>query len=169
MKKYFLFVVGEFSDLSKICYIVDSIAEVTTSPYVKFNFVDKRTLVLHFGTNISFDRLKNLADIATDKSANSNFLLEYTDNMSVSFLQPSVLESFLDLTTCSKTSDLNNYLHQKVQEYSNEIETTKVETKIKEEVIIREELSVDGILDKINEKGIKSLTNEEREFLKNVN
>jgi len=46
---------------------------------------------------------------------------------------------------------------------------TDVEIETKKEVIIENELTIDSVLDKINVSGIKSLTDKELQFLKNVN
>ena len=98
MKRYFLFIVGQIDDLAKVCYIIDSVSEITTSPFVKFNFVDKNTLVIHFETQTPFFQLKTLTDTFTENGNYNTFLVNYNDNMSVNFIKPSVLESFLDLT-----------------------------------------------------------------------
>lgn len=170
MKRYFLFVIGELEDIAKVCYIIDSISEITTSAFVKFNFVDKKTLVIHFETQVPFFKLKSLTDIITEKSNYNTFLINYNDNMSVNFIKPSVLESFLDLSTNNGTKDLDNFLGEKVEEYYEEIEEdTQTEVQVQTETVKQKVYNVDEILDKINKSGMKSLTQEEINYLKSIN
>jgi len=168
MKKYFLFVVGQMNDLPCVTYIVDSVAELSTSKFVKFNFVDKSTLVIHFATNINFHRLKYITDnISLNKTFNT-FLVEYTDNMSVSFIDPSVMESFLDLNSDNTSKDIDKFIQQETQRYQNYDDKVETEVIVETEIEVEEDFTIDSILDKINEKGMNSLTQKELNFLKKI-
>jgi len=180
MKKYFLFVIGDFSDKSKSQYVIDIIADITSTKYCKYKF-SYDSITFNFACNGSFDALLNHIKIRIDNFVNYYILTEHTDNMSV-FMRKEELDEFLSLDECninnkseSKNENvLNNFIDLIMNLPSADAGMHNVddEEEQDEDILIKKsvkkEYNLDDILDKINEKGVSSLTKEENEYLKNL-
>jgi hypothetical protein len=180
MKKYFLFATGNFSDKSKSQYIIDIISDVTSTKYCKFR-VSEYSITINFACNGSFDALSSHVKMRISEFVDYYILTEHTDNMSF-FMKKDELDEFLSLDECNinikseNTSEsrnenvLNDFINL-IMNVGNESERMD-EIEEDEDVLIKKsikkEYNLDDILDKINEKGVSSITKEENEYLKNL-
>ena len=178
MKKYLLFVIGDFTDKSKSQYIIDIIADITSTKYCKFKGSNE-SIVINFASNGSFNDLSNYVKVRISEFVRYYILIEQTDNLSV-FMKKEELDEFLSLDECDIKS-LNNVESRNENVLNNLIdlimnmgdESSQMEEIDEEEDIlikksVKKEYNLDDILDKINQKGISSLTEEENNYLKNL-
>lgn len=184
MKRYFLFGYGDFSDKAATTYVLDAISDVTDSDFLKYKLYDN-SIVIHFGNTQEFSKLNEYVNIVMSKCSTNYFLVEYTDNMSVNMTKDE-LDTFLIITKEDLESSMKTYLNNtykndikdKMNEFNSDMikmfinlsDNEDMECEDEEEDIFltkqqTKEFTVDDILDKINAKGIKSLTKEETDFL----
>lgn len=179
MKKYFLFATGDFSDKSKSQYIIDNIADITSTKYCKYK-ISQDVITINFACNSKFDDLSNYAKVRISKFVNYYILLEQTENLSV-FMKKEELDEFLSLDECdikskseSKNENvLNDFINLIINIESQDTGEGMYDDEDQDDDIlikksIKKEYNLDDILDKINEKGVSSLTKEENEYLKNL-
>ena len=103
MKKYFLFTTGDFSDKSKSQYVIDIIADITSTKYCKYKF-SHDSLTINFACNGSFDALSSHVKMRISEFVNYYILVEQTDNLSV-FMKKEDLDEFLSLDECDIKSE----------------------------------------------------------------
>lgn len=182
MKKYILIAFGTNGDKPMFSYILDSITEITESKFLKFKVVGNATII-HFGSSKNFAELKKYVNIVLSKCSDINFLFENNDNMSVNMCFDD-LEPFLslDIDTLSPEVDKgetskydkisNEFMLSFINSISEELNEECIEEDEDEDVYIKKSLkkeyNLDDILDKINEKGVSSLTQEENDYLKKL-
>jgi hypothetical protein len=180
MKKYFLFTTGDFSDKSKSQYVIDIIADITSTKYCKYKF-SHDSLTINFACNGSFDALSSHVKMRISEFVNYYILVEQTDNLSV-FMKKEDLDEFLSLDECDIKSEnksdsgnenvLNNFIDLIMNLPSADDGMHDVDDEEDQDILIKKsikkEYNLDDILDKINEKGVSSLTKEENEYLKNL-
>ena len=180
MNKYFLFVTGDFNDDSKSQYVIDIIADITSTKYCKSKF-SHDSLTVNFACNGSFDSLSSYVKMKISGFVDYYILVEQSENISV-FMKKEELDEFLSLDECninnkseSKNENvLNNFIDLIMNLPSADAGMHNVddEEDQDEDILIKKsvkkEYNLDDILDKINEKGVSSLTKEENEYLKNL-
>jgi hypothetical protein len=182
MKKYFLFAAGDFSDKSKSQYVIDIIADITSTKYCKYKF-SHDSITINFACNGGFDALSSHVKMRISEFVNYYILTEQTDNLSV-FMKKEELDEFLSLDECNL--NINNKTESKNENVLNDfidlimnlgnsgegMHDVDEEEEQDEDILIKKSLkkeyNLDDILDKINEKGVSSLTKEENEYLKNL-
>jgi len=180
MKKYFLFAFGDFTDIAKSQYMVDIIAEVTYSKFCK-NKISKQSIIINFAYSEDFDNLSKYIKNKISNFVDYYILTEHTDNMSL-MLPNNELEYFLSLDENDDEKNIDLMIEEYIldeltikgvdllKEYmlSEQIEEDDEDEDILIKQSVKKEYNLDDILDKINEKGVSSLTKEENEYLKNL-
>jgi len=180
MKKYLLFAFGNFKDESIVSYITDSIADITCSERLKWKATDS-SIVIHFGSSKDFKEIDRYCWLNLIECGDYHFLMEYNENLSVN-LPRFELKDFLSLDDTNNTKDsdekelgdvgkfiikLLNFGYSKPNEEEC-LEEIEEDDDILIKKSVKKEYNLDDILDKINEKGVSSLTKEENEYLKNL-
>jgi len=180
MKKYLLFVVCDFSDESKSEYITDIISEVTSSTFCNSK-LSNESIIINFGYSEDFNILSKYVKNTISNFVDYYILTEYNDNMSLMFPNDEserfllldenydeknidlLLEEYiLDELTIKGVDLLKEYMLSEQTEEDDQDDDILIKKSIKKEY------NLDDILDKINEKGVSSLTKEENEYLKNL-
>lgn len=176
-KTYMLFIYGDFRDKEEgVEEMALQFVPIVSSDFVKYNYGD-HGVVLHFSTKETFDDLKEYIDMILNGVIEQYFLVEKTEN---SFVQmPKKLKD--DLLKINNEED-----NKETKNGSIEINTNfkSFEYKDPDKIINMfmpifnpEDLiytpyeyyepTIDEILDKITEKGIESITKQERQILEN--
>lgn len=174
MNKYLLFAQGNFKDMATITYILDALSDVTHSEFLKYRVGDGTSISIHFGSKESFDKLRQYVNIVMSKCSKAYYLVEYNDNMSV-FMDKKDLDVFL-LIENKNTSEINLKFESSIDECSENFSTdfltsimNEFEDDEDDDILLKKSkknnYDLDTILDKINTKGIDSLTKEELIYL----
>jgi len=179
MKKYLIISYGDFNESSKVTYLLDSISEVTTTEFLKYKLLDG-SIIINFGTRFEFNKLKEYVSILFEKISNFYFLVENTENMIIS-LPDDENNCFLNLSSKNEETDIeiltekllvDDIILSEMEKIMKNFENSAEHDIDDEDVLIKKsvkkEYHLDDILDKINEKGISSLTKEENEYLKKL-
>lgn len=186
MEKYLLFIYADFKDNeSKITLITEFLAPVVVSPKLKFNYGDY-SMIINFETDLGFDELKDYVSELLTPLINQYFLINYSDKLSVSLPKHLYYHLFdlenengdINLDTRTNTPEKkgigpNFSFFEK--EFSLPLQITgttfglAIFTPPDEIKNNKPEYTVDDLLDKINKSGYESLTDEEKNFLKNSN
>jgi len=183
MKKYLIFCYGNFNifNKSKINTILNDLAEITSSQFIRYKS-ENNSVVFHFGTDLKFKGLKSAVNEIMSKSTDYHFLIEYNDNMSLNFGNDEDTADFLKINNYELdeetekildelTEDLAKDLLEYCRNEKNNMDFISDMDEDCDELIkksSKKEYNLDDILDKINEKGISSLTKEETNYLKNI-
>jgi hypothetical protein len=179
MKKYLLVLLNSELPDEKVNFILGRMTEIISSSYLKYRYFDKN-IVLHFGSSANFSALSRYTESVMKKCQCAYLLLEYTDNMSFNIadyftegVEDNTLEDFLCLTgePVFISQEQNEQYDPLLEELLDYVETFDDEDddyydylKPKSEV----EYDLDMILDKINDKGVDSLTEGEKSFLNKI-
>lgn len=176
-KTYMLFIYGDFRDKEEgVEEMALQFVPIVSSDFVKYNYGD-HGVVLHFSTKETFDDLKEYIDMILNGVIEQYFLVEKTENCFVQM--PKKLKD--DLLKINNEED-----NKETKNGSIEINTNfkSFEYKDPDKIINMfmpifnpEDLiytpyeyyepTIDEILDKITEKGIESITKQERQILEN--
>jgi hypothetical protein len=154
-KKYFLFLLGNFDDIQTVELLKEKIVSL------KFKIIDEdymsSAIVFIIETDISNKPLNHLEDIEKIKEISEvvNYYLFPTSSLISSFMpdtfkglvQTSFIQKFFE--TMDMGFDVNQIMYIKID---NTEKTNKY--------------NLESLLDKINESGIDSLTDDELNFLK---
>ena len=163
MKKFFLVLFGDFESEGICKEIALSVAPIVDSPHLKFNHI-KGSIVFHFASEVSREEiydylLASLMDLCT-----SFILTENSDNVSVYF--PTKVEKhLLDLENEGDDVEMKININQarSLEELQRDEEfVALLLEEVKKNV---KKPSLDQILDKINKKGISSLSKFEKDTL----
>lgn len=178
MKKYLLISYGDFQKDSKVAYLLDTISEITSSDILTYKVVDN-SIIINFGTHVEFEKLKEYVSLIFERITDFYFLIQQNDNLVIS-LPESEKDSFTNLTPEMNDVDIDlltekvfsdNILFSSLEMLNASLSYNESEDEDEEEddTLIKKstkkDYTLDEILDKINEKGISSLTKEETEFL----
>ena len=180
MRKYVLIAFRTNDDKPMFNYILDSITEITESKFLKFKEVGN-TIIIHFGSSRNFEELKKYVNIVLSKCSDINFLFENNDNMSVN-MSFNDLEPFLSLDVNIPSPEVDKEETSKYDKISNEFILSFIDSisnELNDECVeededvyikksLKKEYNLDDILDKISEKGVSSLTQEENDYLKKL-
>lgn len=182
MKQYLLFAFGDFGSYVTVENMVETVATVTNSDYTKFK-QHKNYLVFNFATELSHDNLENYINSNFSNVTECHFLMEVTDNSSI-YMNTVDLECFLQLYESKneewvirkpKNGDVNKTMSdeqffKKLFGFDTSIQADSWDEfdDIDDDDIekYQPKLELNKILDKISTSGIKSLTKEERNYLK---
>ncbi len=173
-KRYMLFIFGDFTEMETfIDEISYQLITVVSSEYLKFNY-GEFGMVLHFRTKETFEELKEYIDMCLEGQVEQYFLMEATENVDIK-MERKLKKDFLNIDGVKKENknkevDVEKLNEEKKKRISNMMDfiiplsEDFVELPIKFKITIP---TVDEILDKISEKGIESLTKEEKQILDN--
>lgn len=182
MKKYLIFCYGNFNifNKSKINTMLNGLSEITCSEFIRYKS-DNDSIVFHFGSDLKFKELKSIVTEIMSKSTNYHFFMEYNDNMSLNLGNDEDTADFLKINTYELDESTEKILDELTEDLAKDFleycRTEKnnmdfmSETDEYDELItksFKSEYNLDDILDKINEKGLSSLTKEETDYLKNI-
>jgi len=189
-KQYLLFI---YSTLSKDSVVLRDIplqlAPLSSSPYIKYNFVDS-SLICNFESTLPFSDLREFISLALDELVDQYFLIEHTNNMSV-FMENSRKLNLFDLNSDNQIHDKPEKLSDKpgeeelynIMDYflnasmmqikpedmdslMNDDDEDPLISKLKLKKDIRlSKPTLDSLLEKIKEKGLGSLTKYEKQLL----
>jgi hypothetical protein len=170
MKKYLLIIFGDFKTKKIVERIAKGITPLVDTPHIKFQHT-KGTMIIHFGSEVSreeiYDFLTGILYGFTD-----TFILTEMDDSVILSMSNDVKKHLMDLendgddvsikidmSKMSKINDEDNidyfgeeFVDVLLDEFKKEIKTP----------------TLNEILDKINEKGINSLSQYEKEILDNL-
>ena len=180
MRKYILIAFRTNDDKPMFSYLLDSITEITESNFLKFK-EEGNTILIHFGSSKNFEELKKYVNIVLSKCSDINFLFENNDNMSVN-MSFNDLEPFLSLDVNIPSPKIDKTETREYDNISNEFMLSfinSISNELNDECIdededvyikksLKKEYNLDDILDKISEKGVSSLTQEENDYLKKL-
>jgi hypothetical protein len=173
-KRYMLFIFGDFTEMENFINDISyQLVTVVSSEYLKFNY-GEFGMVLHFRTKEIFSELKEYIDMCLDGQVEQYFLIEATENVDIK-MERKLKKDFLNIDGVKKENknkevDVEKLNEEKKKRISNMMDfiiplsEDFLELPIKFKITIP---TVDEILDKISEKGIESLTKEEKQILDN--
>ncbi len=174
---YMLFIFGDFDEHENLAVNLSSqLLTVVSSPFLKYTF-GEYGVVFHFRSNEPFTDLKEYVDMVLSEITEQYFLMEVTKNVDI--LMPRKLKKdFLNIDdektkTEPKTGKIN--IEELREDRKKDLKNLSFDVffpifdpnstfNTKKDVI---EPTVDEILDKITERGIESLTEQEKEILDN--
>jgi hypothetical protein len=165
MKKYLLVVFGDFKNEKVINGLAQGMSTIVDSDFLKFQSTPG-ALVFHFASEVIEEDLYDFI-VGLFYGVSENFILtEMTDKVTV-HMEDRVKAHLLDLDketeSVDMTIDFTKLFKDDIEELSNDF-VEFILDEFKQEV---KTPSLNEILDKINEKGIKSLTQLEKEILDN--
>lgn len=170
MKKYLLIVIGDFTPEGITQDIALALTPLVDSEHLKFQKTDT-VLIFHFATSVSEMEVKDYIYGVLFGLSNTYILTEMNDNVSV--VMPEEFKNHLmnlEEGTADKMNSLEMVKIKNNQYNSDEM----VDDELNEEILAlllgkkkykARKISLDTVLDKINEKGIESLTTEEKSIL----
>jgi hypothetical protein len=182
--QYMLFIFGDFKGKEKLIELIALQLSAFTdkNSYVKYNYGDYG-IVLNFQSHYNFYNLRDHVHIVLEKVAPQYFLFERPKHM-YAFMPPELKLNLFDLNEENvniEQKDVNfkdtmnimdNFLINLTSSLSpdnifSEDDMERMFENIMNEVERKEEVkpTIDDILDKIKDKGIKSLTNSEKQIL----
>jgi hypothetical protein len=176
-KRYMLFIFGDFTEMENfIDDISYQLVTVVSSEYLKFNY-GEFGMVLHFRTKETFIELKEYVDMCLDGVVEQYFLMEATENVDIK-MDRKLKKDFLNIDGVKKENknkevDVEKLSEEKqkklgdMMEFILPLSETNFEFPIKFERPQKPKPTVDQILEKITDKGIESLTKEEKQILDN--
>ncbi len=176
-RRYMLFIFGDFTEMENfIDDISYQLVTVVSSEYLKFNY-GEFGMVLHFRTKETFNELKDYIDMCLDGLVEQYFLMEATENVDIK-MDRKLKKDFLNIDGVKKENknkevDVEKLSEEKKKKISGMMEfilplsDTNFEFPIQFKIPLTPEPTVDQILEKITEKGIESLTKEEKQILDN--
>lgn len=174
--QYMMFIYG---DLTEHDATIDDIAyqfiAVVTSEQLKYTY-GENGIVFNFRTNYDFNDLKEYIDMVFSEITEQYFLVEIKGNLDIK-MSRKLKKDFLNIDGESKKTENKNGaidVKETKLELPKNIEPTTIRMLFPPlfgipDMDIQQErkLSVDEILDKINESGMESLTEKEIETLNN--
>ena len=163
MKKYFLILFGEF-DSEDVCKeIALSIAPIVDSPHLKFNHT-KGNILLHFASEVYQNEIHDYLLVTLMDMCSSFILTENTDKTTV-YLPFKVEKHLLDLENEGENVEMKININQTRSIDELEKDEEFVALLLEEVKKVVKKPSLDQILDKINKKGISSLSKFEKDTL----
>ena len=135
--------------------------------HLKYLFI-MNSMVLHFDTDVPYDELKLFMDELCKEYNFFYILQEFPDKMSLNFDDVDAKHLF-DLSVLEKNIDNTGGIEFNFEFDYGDDEDDLVQL-LKEKYLIKEEEpSLDDILEKIHQKGVSSLTIQEKAILNNYN
>jgi hypothetical protein len=172
---YMLFIFGDFDEQETLATNLSSqLLTIVSSPFLKFTY-GEYGVVFHFRSKEVFSDLKEYVDMAMSEITEQYFLMEVTKNVDIK-MPRKLKKDFLNIDDEvikkeNKTGEIN--VESKLKERREELRNFTFEFLIPADFnqMVQKEPdylpTVDEILDKISEKGIESLTEQEKEILDN--
>lgn len=164
MKKYILTIIGKFDSIELCQDIAISLTPIVDSPNLKFQH-SQGILLFHFDSEVSKDEIFDFVNGVLFEITESYILTELSDNVTLS-LPSEVKSHLLDLNGTDDDIPLRSDLKKKNYSDFDEIEEDDfVDLLLKENRSFFKKPTLDQILDKINLKGMDSLTPFEKDIL----
>jgi hypothetical protein len=168
MKKYLLIVFGNFKTKKIIERIAKGMVPLVDTPHLKFQHTNG-SLIIHFGSEVSQTEICDFLTGIFYGFTDTFILTEMTDKVSL-IMSDSVKAHLLDLDKDSDDTEIKIDMTKMSKSNDDEYEMGNLTEELvgilldefKEEV---KTPSLNELLDKINEKGIKSLSEYEKELL----
>ena len=176
MKKNVLFVY-ELSE-KEMDFIIEKLSHFSSSNFIKFKVI-KDNIIINFSTTMDFCEIDQVVELIFSNLDKKYFLIEYGENMSVC-LPDNQSEQFLNTSDAQSTMMEESVIDEtRGRELLKELILSMSEEEIEDEddedyddflfkKPKRIEMKLDDILDKIKDKGIETLTTEEKNFLNNL-
>jgi len=178
-KTYMMFIYGDFKDKEEgIEELALQLTPIVSSDFVKYNYGD-HGVVLHFSTKETFDDLKEYIDMILSGIIEQYFLMEKTENSFI-FMPKSLKDDLLKINNKENNDTKNGKIeintNFKPYDHKDPDKIINMFMPIfnPEDFVYTEyepyepyEPTVDEILEKITEKGIESITKQERQILEN--
>jgi hypothetical protein len=176
--KYILFVFTKQDNLNELVTLVaEELTPISYSPKINY-FYDNQSMIFTFDSQEEFGNIKEYVDILFDDLDMTYVLLPYnTDNMSYN-TPVDVSNHLFDLNLPEDMSGnidagrklLHDELSDNVMSFFKKIEfNEEIDEEDDEDILLKQikpsPLTLDNILDKINDCGISSLTNDELNLL----
>jgi len=182
-KQYMIFIYGDYKDKDKIVELIAIQLSAFSNPetYLKYNYGDFG-IVVNFNSDFSFYELRDHIHIVLEKVVDQYFLIE-TPNAMYAHMPPEMKLNLFDLneenqkfeeTTKTKKNESNimdNFIFNMAStllpnDILSEEDMDKMFENIMTQVNNKEpKPTIDEILEKIQEMGIDSLTNFEKQIL----
>lgn len=166
MKKYLLVVFGDFTDTKVLTKIATGMTPIVDSPHLKLH-QSSSSVVFHFATELQQDDLNDFLVGLFYGTSDYFILTEMTDKVSVS-MNDDLRAHLLDLENESEFfgKTIENDLFISEQDLANEAGAF-VEYLLDEFQTEIKKPTLNELLDKISDKGLKSLTQFEKQTLDN--
>ena len=165
MKKYLLVVFEDFSNPATVSKLIVGMTPIVDSPQLKLHH-NGNSIVLHFATEVLQEDLTAFIEGIFYGVSDYHILTEYTDKVSVS-MSEDLKAHLLNLEDMTEYSSPTNSGYSITDENFQENAEEFVNLLLDEFHTEVKVPTLNELLDKINDKGIKSLTQFEKEILDN--
>lgn len=189
---YLLFIYSTLGEGSPVLRDIPlQLSPISSAPYIKYNYGDSG-LICNFETDLPFPELREFVSVTLEGLVDQYFLIQHSDNMSV-HMDNSLKLNLFDLNSENKKYDngdnvsdkqgedelykiMDYFLSESMKEIdNNDLYSLTFDEDEDEDPLIRKlklkkdpkfmKPSLDSLLEKIKEKGIKSLTKYEKQLL----
>lgn len=166
MKKYLLTVFGDFKEGKLNSRLIKGMELIVDSEHIKYIEHNESVVLFHFGSEVSFEEINDYISGIFYGLSDAFILTELNDKTSV-YLPDSIKAHLLDLENSSEDTHFLNVLskidksNDDVSELADDFVGFLLE-EMEEEIKIP---SLNQLLDKINQKGLSSLSPFEKEVL----
>ena len=175
-KTYMLFIYGDFKEKEEgVEELALQLTPIVSSDFVKYNY-GEHGIVCHFSTKETFNDLTEYIDMVLNGIIEQYFLIEKTENCFIQMpkkLKDDLLKINNEEENETKNGSIEINTNFRSFEYKDPDKIINMFMPIfnPEDIIITPyepyEPTIDEILDKITEKGIESITKQERQILEN--
>lgn len=170
MKKYLLIVIGDFTPQGITQDVALALTPLVDSAHLKFQKTDT-VLIFHFATSVSESEMKDYITGVLYGISNTYILTEMSDKVSL-FMPDEFRNHLINLEDSSAETGnslemvkIKNNDYNKDEEFDEELNEEILALLLGKKKYKPRKISLDSVLDKINEKGIESLTSEEKSIL----
>ena len=153
---YMLFIFDLKKENNVLVSLSNSLNEIKKSEYVKYYTIDDNSVVIHFDTDVKYDKIVKQIKSVT-KDTYRYMLMPFDDLVTLGIEEANIFEF---ATLKDENSEILD-----VEEEDFDLEEYKITITSFLQQVSKPKLSLDDILDKINSTGITSLTKEEFDYL----
>lgn len=166
MKKYFLTIIGESKFKSQAAVDIGlAIGEIVDSKFLNFNYSES-FIVFHFESSVNKEDMFTFIRGVLYGITDTFILTEMTDKFSISL--PTQLNFIFDLEGGKEgSSKFDMFVEDEDEEDEDQVFENIMESYHKNLKKNSPNISLDSLLDKINEQGINSLNETEKKILEN--
>jgi hypothetical protein len=182
-KQYMIFIYGDYKDKDKIVELIAIQLSAFSDPdtYLKYNYGDYG-IVVNFNSNFSFYELRDHIQIVLEKAVDQYFLIE-TPRAMYAHMPPEMKLNLFDLNEENQKFEETTKTEKNESNIVDKFIFNIASTLLPDDVLSEEDMdkmfgniltqlnnkepkpSIDDILEKIQEMGIDSLTNFEKQIL----
>tara|TARA_B110000977_G_scaffold123117_1_gene158014 strand:- start:2059 stop:2616 length:558 start_codon:yes stop_codon:yes gene_type:complete len=180
VKQYLLFMFGNWSVIEKNAEVVNNIRDVmeTIVTEEEFTFITgDHIIIMCIKSRMSFEEIEEILKEFLTPFINTLFLMPKPKKLSYRLDENLKNHLFGDNKKKYKhidpkiaeilTQQLKSIVSDRVKKIKKDIDKTQKITNFRQTRLVP--MTIDGLLDKIIDEGISSLTNEEKEFLNKFN